>query len=131
MAGAVHCEPAPLFVPPNRLYMISGMLLPSLPRAYARDATRAANMRTSEAALAIERFRLANSSALPETLQDLVPKFLARVPDDPFDGKPLRYQKRSSGYVVYSVGSDLQDDNGKESDKKNASARSDVTFTVE
>jgi hypothetical protein len=119
------------FAPPNRFYVVSGLLLPALGKCYARDATRAANMRITKTALGIERFRAANSNSLPATLTELVPAYLDGVPDDPFDGKSLRYKRLTLGYVVYSVGSDLQDNGGKEYDKKNASVQSDVTFIVE
>ena len=70
-------------------------------------------LRAAQAALAVERYRLAASSALPDSLRQLVPKYLAGVPDDPYDGKPLRYKKLSpKGYVVYSIGRNRQDDGG-------------------
>ena len=47
---------------------------------------------------------------LPDTLEGLVPKYLAAVPADPFDGKPFRY--RPDPGVVYSVGKDLKDSGG-------------------
>jgi RNA polymerase sigma factor (sigma-70 family) len=38
---------------------------------------------------------------------------LPAVPEDPYDGKPLRYKKLSpKGYVVYSLGRNRQDDGG-------------------
>jgi hypothetical protein len=37
---------------------------------------------------------------LPETLGELVPKYLPAVPLDPFDGKPIRYRV-SAGEVIY------------------------------
>lgn len=47
---------------------------------------------------------------LPETLDELVPEFIDRMPIDDFDGKPLRYSKEKK--IIYSVGSDLKDDGG-------------------
>jgi len=119
------------FVPPNGFYLISSMMLPALGKAATRDATRAANLRVTETALAIERYRRSNSNSLPDSLSQLVPAYLPAVPADPFDGKPLRFKKRSEGYVVYSVGSDQQDDGGTERDPKKTNVRSDVTFILE
>lgn len=48
----------------------------------------------------------------PDDLQPLVPKYLSKVPLDPFDGKPLRYRKLSKGFKVWSVGPNLRDDRG-------------------
>ena len=45
------------------------------------------------------------------------------MPDDPFNGRPLRYKKLVKGYAVYSVGEDGKDDGGDE--------KKDVTFVVE
>lgn len=47
----------------------------------------------------------------PKTLKDLVPEYLPEVPNDPFDGKPIRYDREKA--IVYSVGTDLKDDGGK------------------
>ena len=44
-------------------------------------------------ALALERFRLA-TGGLPETLDQLVPEYLEAVPVDPFEGNPIRYERR-------------------------------------
>ena len=62
--------------------------------------------------LAIERYRRM-SGDWPSSLEALVPTQLKQVPLDPYDGKPLRYRLRSGGVVVYSVGPDLKDDDGK------------------
>ncbi|MEM1072356.1 MAG: hypothetical protein AAGH71_06000 [Planctomycetota bacterium] len=42
----------------------------------------------------------------PESLDDLVPDLLSGVPIDPYDAKPLRYERPDAGdgYVLYSVG---------------------------
>jgi hypothetical protein len=49
----------------------------------------------------------------PETLDRLVPGSLPAVPEDPFDGKPLRYAVRDGNPFVYSVGADGDDDGGR------------------
>ena len=36
---------------------------------------------------------------------------------DPFTGKPLVMKRLSDGWVIYSVGKDLQDDGGKVDDR--------------
>jgi len=91
-------------------------------RIILKDATVTARLRTARIAIAIERFCL-ERGRLPRTLGELDPFGMRAIPDDPFNGRPLRYKRLSSGYVVYSVGEDVRDDGG---DKKN-----DVTFIVE
>jgi len=63
-------------------------------------------------AIALKRYQLRHGS-FPARLSDMVPEFVAAVPDDPMDGKPLRYRLDSDGtYVLYSVGEDGKDDGG-------------------
>ncbi len=85
--------------------------------------------RTSQTALAVERYRLANRGALPPTLAALVPAQLAAVPLDPFDDQPLRYKRLPKGFVVYSIGADLQDDGGMEG-RLTTKSPCDLTFTI-
>ena len=39
--------------------------------------------------------------------------YLAKVPFDAFNEKPLTYRKTNTGYLFYSVGSNGVDDGGK------------------
>ncbi len=70
-----------------------------------------AKNRSAVTAVAVERYRVANGR-LPDNLDGIVPQWLDAVPEDPFTGKPLHYRIRDKGYVVYSVGADLNDDGG-------------------
>lgn len=64
------------------------------------------------AAIALKRFQLQHGN-YPEQLAELVPDFLATVPLDPMDAKPLRYRPNADGaFVLYSVGPDRHDDHG-------------------
>ncbi len=111
--------------------IISGILLPGLSRAAQKFCHLDAHRDAALTALAIERFRRAHDGALPESLQQLVPTWLPKIPTDIFDGQPLRYRRLERGYVVYSVGSDRIDDGGKEKPKKGPVKSFDATFTVE
>ena len=65
------------------------------------------------AALAIRLYEKGEGK-LPEKLEDLLPKYIATLPEDPFNGfKPLKYIKQNNGYVVYSIGPDMQDQRGE------------------
>jgi hypothetical protein len=115
----------------TRWRVLSRLLLPSLSVLAGKAGRCDAKIRDAQAALAVERYRLANSK-LPSQLSDLVPTFLPTVPSDPFDGKPLRYKTLAKGYVVYSVGDDREDNGGTEKDSKGLSyvPGTDITFTV-
>ena len=51
------------------------------------------------------------SGKLPENGSALIPKYLDRIPDDPFIRKPLRYSLKQR--LIYSVGWDMKDNGGR------------------
>jgi hypothetical protein len=79
-----------------------------LAEAVRRNRTQ---LRCTLVSLALERYRQANKQ-WPDSLRDLIPKELTRIPLDPYDGAPLRYRKRNDGVVVYSIGPDGEDNGG-------------------
>lgn len=46
-------------------------------------------------------------------LDDLVPKYLAAVPSDLCSGTPLSYLPSENGYLLYSVGVNGKDNQGR------------------
>lgn len=86
-------------------------------QSYTRRQTERALLRTE---VAVRRYR-AEHGRFPDTLQDVVPKYLGKVPEDPFGGggKPLIYRPTGNGksFLLYSRGFDMKDDGGKESAK--------------
>jgi hypothetical protein len=97
-------------LPWNR-HMVAQLLLPAVNAMLNATRDRLALQRATLAALAAERFRLAQGK-YPEQLADLVPELLGATPGDPCDGRPLRYRVLEKGFVVYSIGQDKQDDQG-------------------
>jgi len=77
-----------------------------------RDVEESMRIDLARIILAVERYRLSHAG-LPETVDQVVPAYLAAVPEDPFSGAPLRYRRTERGFVVYSVGEDRKDDGGK------------------
>jgi ABC-type transport system involved in multi-copper enzyme maturation permease subunit len=71
-------------------------------------------------AVAVERYRLQHGH-WPDSLSDLSPNLIEKIPMDPYLGKPLRYRRLADGVVIYSVGPDGKDDGGK-IDRKNPNA---------
>jgi len=107
-----------------------GFSFSHIPMGYLK---RVARLRTAQVALAVERYHLAHG-ALPVSLEDLAPGYLNRVPQDPYTGQDLRYEKLGTSFVVYSVGEDGRDDGGWEEpphDRRVAGQTYDITFTVE
>ena len=70
-----------------------------------------AQLRCTALALAVERYRQARGQ-WPASLADLVPDYVARIPHDLFDGRPLKLAKHAQGIAVYSVGVDGVDNSG-------------------
>jgi len=62
-------------------------------------------------AVAIERYQR-GEGRLPQNLDEIVPKYLAALPIDPFSRASLRYRVDPAEYFVYSVGSNGVDDGG-------------------
>ena len=114
----------------NARSMTASMAMPDWSKAMRIAAETKARLVALKAALAIERFRLANNNALPETLDALVPNYCPSSPRDPFDEQPLRYKKIARDYVVYSIGADGIDNAGAERNRRNTSDY-DLTITVE
>lgn len=119
--------------PSGKLKLFSRMMLPALAKAVAKGALDQANLRLTMTALAIERFRLAHANAIPDTLALLIPQFLPEVPLDPFDGKPIRYRRTESGYILHSTGPDRRDDGGSpnvQAQKGRSAGNLDIVFEV-
>ncbi|MEN8128374.1 MAG: hypothetical protein ABFR90_11325 [Planctomycetota bacterium] len=70
------------------------------------------NLKCAETALAIRRYRR-KYHALPDSLEALVPEFMAELPRDPFDNEVIRYLKPENGFTLYIIGEDGIDNGGK------------------
>lgn len=122
-----RCETLP------RSYAITHNIVPSMTTLASVDLVSQARLLTAQTAVAVERYRIA-TGRLPVDLSDLVPAYLDIVPEDPFDGRPLRYKTLRAGYLLYSIGRDETDNDGKERPperKDREQTQYDVTFIVE
>jgi hypothetical protein len=91
--------------------IMTRLLVPALHTVSVAARRTHAEVRCMAALLALERYRRAHKG-WPAALAELTPKYLAAVPLDPFDGKPLRYGRVPDGVIVYSVGQDGVDNGG-------------------
>lgn len=83
-------------------YFMVNLLTPAVDKTQTRFASCAAQTRTLTTACALERHRIARGT-YPERLDDLVPGLLAKLPLDPVEGRPLRYERKpDGGYVLWS-----------------------------
>jgi hypothetical protein len=87
-------------------------LLPAVRKVQEASDRHEQNRRTLAVAFALAAYR-AEYDESPEKLADLVPRHLAAVPRDLYNGKPLVYKRTAAGYEVYSVGVNGTDDGGR------------------
>ncbi len=81
--------------------------------------------------LALRAFKVEHGN-YPATLNELTPKYLSRVPMDPFaDNQSLRYKATGIEYSLYSVGYDGVDDGGKALPKRaQPNAKGDIVAGI-
>ncbi len=104
------------------------LMVPAVDKvAVANHHSRAA-LDCAQVALAVERYRLWQGH-WPRTLDQLTPRFLAAIPDDPFGDGQVRYRRLEDGVAVYSVGQNERDDEG-EFDLAKAFGGADIGFRL-
>jgi hypothetical protein len=99
----------------------SSLLLPALSKSAQKVAFTQTGVEEATMACALERYRLAHRQ-LPDTLNQLAPEYLATLPHDIINGKPLSYRRDGDHYVLYSVGWNGSDEGGIVQHNKNGEA---------
>jgi hypothetical protein len=107
------------------------MLLQSAGPGFAKAAQTHYQTRAVTDALitttAILRYKT-DTAKVPQNLNELITaSYLKALPMDPFSDKPLVYKPAGSGFTLYSVGADFDDDGGKH-DKKWGANGGDYVF---
>jgi len=93
-------------------FRLSGLLPADFQSVFFKEATLEAMMLTTKAGLACKLYKN-QTGHFPENLEALVPELMDSVPIDPFIGKPLIYRLQDGGVLIYSVGSNEKDDEGR------------------
>ncbi len=96
-------------------YTLARLILPRIYTVVVKEATLEAMMEAARVGLACLIYRN-QYGKYPEKISDLVPGILKEEPLDPFTGKSLIYRTRENGFIVYSLGTNQKDDNGKMSE---------------
>ncbi len=78
------------------------LLLPSVTQVYVAEGRITQRMRNLELAFALTVWRIEHDS-YPESLDKLAPKFITEVPQDLFNGQPLKYGRTENGYRFYTA----------------------------
>ena len=107
--------------------LLTRCLTPAVVRAFEVAIQADARRRLARLALAMHRYRAAENR-FPDKLEELTPELITGVPRDPFDGKPMKLKRTDKGLILYSIGLDMTDDDGKPYDKDKRTG--DITFEL-
>ena len=106
------------------------LIVPSVLDVGRRIIAGDIRQRLMRVSCAIEQYHIVNQR-LPDNLAALVPQYLSELPKDPINQEPLRYQTHGkSGYTLYSIGIDQQDNQGKPSKSGKPKKGTDIVWKV-
>jgi type II secretory pathway pseudopilin PulG len=91
--------------------IVVGMLLPAMQAANTAEERTRATFALTTLAAALAEYR-AEHGKYPVKLDDLTPSILATVPSDLYHAKPYIYRRIDDGYLLYTAGSNGNDDGG-------------------
>jgi len=94
------------------LFKLSGFLFPNLETAMFKEARLEADLNVARIGIGCKIYKN-YKGRFPAKISDLAPDILPEEPLDPFTGKPYIYRLEDDGFIVYSVGSNQKDDNGR------------------
>jgi hypothetical protein len=92
--------------------VLIALMLPAFDKVQAAAERFEQDRRNVHLAFLLAAYRQ-DHGRYPEKLDELVPKYLAKVPGDLFSGEPLIYRPEGDGYLLYSVGSNGIDEEGR------------------
>ncbi len=93
-------------------FALTAMLIPAYDKIILQMTSAQTELDQAKIAAGLERYRLAKGS-YPETLADLVPVNLAKVPGDLFHDRGMVYRPDGDTFTLYSTGFNLTDDGGE------------------
>jgi hypothetical protein len=102
-----------LFSMPRYRYFLIQTFMPACARVSEIAFRGKMHYESTLTVLALKRWRL-EKGAYPQTLNELIAGgFLKALPLDPYSDKPLIYRKTGDDFILYSVGPNFKDDDGK------------------
>ena len=93
------------------------LLAPGLSATLHAEERAETKRRLTSLAFAIAAYR-SDTQAYPKTLADLSPKYVNQLPTDPRTGKSFVYRRNKAGYILYGLGRNGEDDDGRTYDSK-------------
>jgi hypothetical protein len=123
LGGAMTRDLAKRRMTPQNIF--AKLIIPGFANSSQRTARGQTSVDEAQVACALERYRMAHDG-LPNTLDALTPEFIPKIPNDLFDGQPLRYKKNMDGtYLIYSIGWNQKDEGGMVALRKGSTPRAD------
>jgi hypothetical protein len=95
--------------------VLMSLLSPAIRKVQGAHDRAEAIQANLQVAFALAAYK-ADNGKYPAKLDDLAPKYLATIPGDIFSGKALIYKPSEKGFLVYSVGANGKDDDGRWTD---------------
>lgn len=100
---------------PGRWHPLVAIYIPSEYRSVAQYFQSVTRRRMTATALAIRWYAIDHDGQLPESLTDLTPNYLPKIPLDALaNGGPIRYAADNNRPRLYSVGENGVDDGGSD-----------------
>jgi hypothetical protein len=96
--------------------VIAAIMLPPAARVRESEDVLRQTSTNIDVALALCEFQN-DQNRYPEQLEQLVPKYLAKMPVDQFTGAKPIYRRTEAGYLLYSVGPNVTDEGGRKDGK--------------
>lgn len=93
--------------------LLMSTLMPTFSRVSEIHSDVLMRMEISKLAMALVVYK-AEKGNYPDKLEALAPALLKTIPQDVFIDKPLKYERREAGYLLYSVGPNTKDDGGSD-----------------
>ncbi|WP_020471786.1 hypothetical protein [Zavarzinella formosa] len=95
--------------------IIVGLVLPSLDKVSVADVRSRQLHHQLTVAFALAAYKV-DLGHYPARLAELAPKYLPEIPKDIFTNNELTYRRTTTGYLLYSVGANHIDDQGRDRD---------------
>jgi hypothetical protein len=92
--------------------VLIGLLVPAFDKLPQWNDRAEQTQRNLHVAFALAAYKQEHGR-YPAKLEALGPKYLAQIPGDLFSGKPLIYRPTEKGYLLYSVGVNGKDEQGR------------------
>jgi hypothetical protein len=101
-------------VPRSIGQMMGSLLCPAIEAWRAANRRQEAEFSLLHLLFALEAYHRDNGGKYPDTLDALLGRYIDAIPLDPFSGESFRYIVEPPGYLLYSVGPNGIDEDGRD-----------------